>query len=202
MTIEFLITSLIVILIPGTGVIYTVSHGLFRGKLASIVAAVGCTFGILPHIATSIIGITAVVQINIQTFQIFKLAGSAYLFYLAWEMWRESGNVAIKQIKKQKGIGRICLDGFLINILNPKLSVFFLAFLPQFVTTNSAAPFALMISMSAIFMILTLLIFTIYGLMAVKLSSYVVSSPRVTKWTQRTLAGSFAAFGLKLTLTN
>ena len=180
MTIEFLITSLIVILIPGTGVIYTVSHGLFRGKLASIVAAVGCTFGILPHIATSIIGITAVVQINIQTFQIFKLAGSAYLFYLAWEMWRESGNVAIKQIEKQKSIGRICLGGFLINILNPKLSVFFLAFLPQFVTTNSAAPFALMISMSAIFMILTLLIFTIYGLMAVKLSSYVVSSPRVT----------------------
>ena len=130
MTIEFLITSLIVTLIPGAGVIYTITHGLFRGKLASIAAALGCTLGILPHVLASIIGITTVVQINIQTFQIFQSAGTTYLFYLAWEIWRESGKLEIKQVKNQKKLRRICLEGFLINILNPKLLIFFSAFLP------------------------------------------------------------------------
>jgi threonine/homoserine/homoserine lactone efflux protein len=130
MTIKFLITSLIVILIPSAGVIYTITHGLFRDKLASIAAALGYTLGILPHVLASIIGITTVVQINIQTFQIFQLAGTAYLFYLAWEIWRESGKLEIKQVKNQKKLRRICLEGFLINILNPKLLIFFSAFLP------------------------------------------------------------------------
>ena len=124
MTIEFLITSLIVILIPGAGVIYTITHGLFRSKLASIAAAPGCTLGNFPHVLASIIGITTVVRVNIQTFQIFQLAGTAYLFYLAWEIWRESGKLEIKQVKKQKKLRRIRLEGFLINILNPKLLIF------------------------------------------------------------------------------
>ena len=202
MTIKFLITSLIVILIPSAGVIYTITHGLFRDKLASIAAALGCTLGILPHVLASIIGITTVVQINIQTFQIFQLAGTAYLFYLAWEIWRESGKLEIKQVKNQKKLRRICLEGFLINILNPKLLIFFLAFLPQFIPARSTTPFALMISMSVIFMILTLLIFVAYGFMAAKFSSYILSSPRTLKWMQRGLASSFATFGSKLSLTN
>jgi threonine/homoserine/homoserine lactone efflux protein len=145
--------------------------------LASIAAALGYTLGILPHVLASIIGITTVVQINIQTFQIFQLAGTAYLFYLAWEIWRESGKLEIKQVKNQRKLRRICLEGFLINILNPKLLILFIAFLPQFIPARSTTPFALMISMSVIFMILALLIFVAYGFMAAKSSSYILSSP-------------------------
>ena len=97
---------------------------------------------------------------------------------------------------------RIRLEGFLINTLNPKLLIFFIAFLPQFIPARPTTPFALMISMSAIFMVLTLLIFVACGFMAVKFSSYISSSLRALKWMQRGLASSFAAFGLKLSLTN
>jgi threonine/homoserine/homoserine lactone efflux protein len=123
MTIEFLITSLIVTLIPGAGVIYTITHGLFRGKLASIAAALGCTLGILPHVLASIIGITTVVQINIQTFQIFQSAGTTYLFYLAWEIWRESGKLEIKQVKKN--IKAYLLRGFSKKYPKSKVINFF-----------------------------------------------------------------------------
>lgn len=210
MSYDFYITSLIVVLVPGSGVIYTVSHGLFRSPLASVVAALGCTLGILPHIATSLLGIAALLHASALFFQIFKFIGVGYLFFLAWGIWRESGPLPFKQPEKtgqagesgpQASLLRVCLGGFMINVLNPKLSIFFLAFLPQFVAANETSPLPLMISMSAIFMAMTLAIFLLYGLAAAKISSYVTSSPTITKWLQRAFAGAFAGFGLKLALT-
>jgi threonine/homoserine/homoserine lactone efflux protein len=137
MTIEFLITSLIVILIPGAGVIYTITHGLFKSKLASIVAAPGCTLGNFPHVLASIIGITTVVQVNIQTFQIFQLAGTAYLLYLAWEIWRESGKLKIKQVKKQKKIKAYLLRGFPNKYPKSKVINFFHSFSATIYTSET-----------------------------------------------------------------
>ncbi|MBT3916888.1 MAG: LysE family translocator [Rhodospirillaceae bacterium] len=202
MSLDFFITSLIVVVIPGTGVIYTLSHGLFRGPLESVVAAFGCTLGILPHIAASLLGIAALLHTSAVLFQSFKFIGVAYLFYLAWGIWRSSGELQIDRPEGQQSLTRVCVGGFLINILNPKLSIFFLAFLPQFVPAGEANPLMLMIAMSAIFMAMTLGIFILYGLAAAKVSSYVTSSPSATKWLQRSFAGAFAAFGLKLALTD
>lgn len=198
---EFLITSLVVVLIPGTGVIYTVSNGLFLGRRASIAAAIGCTAGIIPHLTASILGLSAILHMSALAFQSIKFAGAAYLLYLAWGMWRETGTLKLDSSATSRGVWLIIRRGFLINILNPKLSVFFLAFLPLFVSTNASSPTVQMIVLSLIFMMMTLVIFVLYGISAHGVRKYIVSSPRGVTWIQRTFAATFAILGIKLALS-
>ncbi len=198
---EFLLTSLIVVLIPGTGVIYTLSTGLFQGAWASIFAAIGCTLGIVPHLLASVTGLAALLHMSAVTFQVIKYIGVVYLLYLAWTMWRQTGAL---QLEGQAGVAtarQIIVKGFLINILNPKLSLFFLAFLPQFVPVSAEAPLQIMLILSGIFMAMTLVIFILYGLFANAMRMYVVNSPRTMKMSQRTFAAVFAMLGLKLALS-
>ena len=195
---EFLLTSLIVVLIPGTGVIYTVSNGLFLGWRASVAAASGCTAGILPHLVACVLGLSALVHVSAVAFQVVKYAGAAYLLYLAWMMWRETGAIKLDGATPGGGAWQIIRRGFLINILNPKLSVFFLAFLPLFVPTGAASPTLLMVLLNGVFMFMTLVVFIAYGLSAHAVRRYVVGSPRVVLWTQRSFAAIFAALGLRL----
>ncbi|WP_163338176.1 LysE family translocator [Desulfopila sp. IMCC35008] len=199
---EFLLTSLVVVLIPGTGVIYTVSNGLFLGWRASIGAAIGCTAGIIPHLTASIFGLSAILHMSALAFQLIKFAGAAYLLYLAWMMWRETGSLAFNSYESSAGLWRIIKRGFLINILNPKLSIFFLAFLPLFVSPEAASPTLQMIILSVLFMLMTLVIFILYGISANGVRSYVVNSPRIVTGLQRTFALTFAALGFKLALTD
>lgn len=195
---EFLLTSLIVVLIPGTGVIYTVSNGLFLGWRASVAAAVGCTAGIVPHLCASVLGLSAIMHVSAVAFQAVKYAGAAYLLYLAWIMWRETGALSLNAPASGSGAWRTIRRGFLINILNPKLSVFFLAFLPLFVPANAASPTLQMLILSGVFMLMTFVVFVAYGISASAVRKYVINSPRVIKWMQRTFAMAFAALGLKL----
>ena len=199
---EFLLTSLVVILIPGTGVIYTISNGLFLGWRASIAAAFGCTSGIIPHLTASILGLSAILHMSAVVFQLVKFTGVIYLFYLAWSMWRETGSVKFDSPSTQSGLLRIATRGFLINILNPKLSIFFLAFLPLFVTPETASPLFQMLILGIIFMGLTLLIFISYGLSAHGVRKYVRNSPKLILWLQRSFAVTFAALGAKLAITD
>ncbi|MCP4183244.1 MAG: LysE family translocator [Hyphomicrobiales bacterium] len=198
---EFLLTSLVVVLIPGTGVIYTVSNGLFIGWRASIAAACGCTAGILPHLAASILGLSAILHMSAIAFQVIKFIGVLYLFYLAWSMWRETGSMQFDSSSSQRGLLRIAIRGFLINILNPKLSIFFLAFLPLFVAPEASSPLFQMLILSSIFMGLTLFVFIIYGLSANGVRRYVQKSPQIIVWLQRSFAVIFAALGAKLAAT-
>ena len=199
---EFLITSIVVVLIPGTGVIYTVSTGLFLGWRASIAAAFGCTLGILPHLTASILGLSAILHMSALAFQTIKFAGAVYLLYLAWSMWRETGALAFDSPASKKGALPIATKGFLINILNPKLSIFFLAFLPLFVVPDAASPPFQMLFLGSVFMAITLGIFILYGLSANSVRKYVVNSPRAIVWLQRSFAVTFAALGVKLAATN
>jgi len=198
---EFLLTSLVVVLVPGTGVIYTVSTGLFRGGRASIAAAVGCTAGIVPHLTASILGLAAILHVSALAFQAVKYAGVVYLLYLAWSMWRETGGLQFDGSATRKGMRPIITRGFLINILNPKLSIFFLAFLPLFVAPTAASPTVQMLVLSAVFMVMTLVIFIFYGLLAGAVRRHVVNSPRVVTGLQRMFAAVFAALAVKLALT-
>lgn len=198
---EFLLTSLVVILIPGTGVIYTISNGLFLGWRASIAAALGCTAGIIPHLTASILGLSAILHMSAMAFQLVKFAGVIYLFYLAWSMWRETGSIKFDSSSSQDSLLRIATRGFLINILNPKLSIFFLAFLPLFVSPQGSSPLFQMLILSIIFMSLTLLIFIIYGFSANGVRRYVQNSPKLILWLQRSFAVIFAALGAKLVTT-
>jgi threonine/homoserine/homoserine lactone efflux protein len=198
---EFFVTSLVVVLIPGTGVIYTVTTGLFLGWRASIAAAFGCTAGIIPHLTASILGLSAILHMSALAFQTIKYAGALYLLYLAWSMWRETGALKFNSPSSEKGLWQIATRGFLINILNPKLSIFFLAFLPLFVSPNASSPMFQMFILSAVFMAMTLGIFILYGLSAHSVRKYIVNSPNVIVWLQRSFAGIFAFLGVKLALT-
>lgn len=202
MTPEFLLTSMIVVLMPGTGVIYTLSCGLFQGRVASIAAAFGCTLGILPHMAASMLGLAALLHASAVAFQAVKFAGVAYLLYLAWGMWRESGTLQVTAPKAgdrgSGGVVRVATRGFLINILNPKLSIFFLAFLPQFTPADAVSPLWVMAGHSAVFMLMTFVIFVLYGMFAALVRARVISSSGAMRWLRRSFAGVFAALGVRL----
>ncbi|MCB2099954.1 MAG: LysE family translocator, partial [Rhodobacterales bacterium] len=158
---DFLLTALVVVLVPGTGVVYTLAHGLGGGARASVVAATGCTLGILPHLGAALVGLAALLHASALAFQAVKVAGVIYLLYLAWMTLREKGALAVTPAESPRDIhaGRIALGGFLVNILNPKLSIFFLAFLPQFLSPDQAQATATMAAMGGVFMAMTLVVF-------------------------------------------
>ncbi|MEQ8965819.1 MAG: LysE family translocator [Azospirillaceae bacterium] len=200
MTPEFLLTSLVVILLPGTGVVYTLAFGLGRGWRASVLAAVGCTLGILPHIAASIAGLAALLHASALAFQMVKYAGVVYLLYMAWSVLRQRGALAVSETRAPVPPARIVANGVLLNILNPKLSLFFLAFLPQFVPAGANGATATMLGLAAVFMGLTFVVFVGYGAFASATRRYVVSRPSVMRWLARGFAGAFALLGLRLAL--
>ena len=198
MTWEFLLTSLIVIVSPGTGVLYTLAAGLSRGARASIVAAFGCTLGIVPHMAAAILGVAALLHASALAFQVFKYAGVAYLLSMAWMALKEHGALRVEREIGARSALRVTIHAILINILNPKLSIFFFAFLPQFVAGNEAHPLAHMLTLSGVFMALTFIVFAGYGLFAAVIRTHVISRPRVLTWMRRTFAAAFVALGVKL----
>lgn len=199
--IEFIVTSLMVVLIPGTGVIYTLSIGLGLGFRASILAAMGCTLGILPACTAAIVGLSAILHTSAVAFQIIKFLGVAYLLYMAWGALRQSsfGNID-EQIEKRSTF-KLIRDGFLLNVLNPKLSMFFLAFLPQFMAPNEAVASVQFITLSGIFILMTFVVFIVYGFLAAQARDYVISRPNVMVWLNRSFAACFAYLGLKLAIT-
>ena len=132
MTAEFLITSIIVVLLPGTGVLYTLAIGLGQGARASVFAAIGCTLGIVPHIMASIVGLAAILHASALAFQAIKYLGVIYLFYMAWTILRSGGALDVGEERRRLAPRKIVTSGIALNVLNPKLSLFFLAFLPQF----------------------------------------------------------------------
>lgn len=201
LTTEFILTSLVVVLMPGTGVIYTVSTGIFSGGKSSVAAALGCTAGIIPHLMASIFGLSAILHMSSLAFQAIKYAGAAYLLYLAWTMWRETGGLTFDAAGRAKSAWHIASRGFLINILNPKLSIFFLAFLPLFVSPAATSPMVQLLWLSIVFMGMTLIIFVLYGLSAHAVRSWITHSEVRLVWLQRSFAALFATLGLKLALT-
>jgi threonine/homoserine/homoserine lactone efflux protein len=197
-SIEFLVTSFIVIASPGTGVLFTLAAGLSRGARASIVAAFGCTIGIVPHMAAAIMGLAALLHTSALAFQIFKYLGVAYLLYMAWNTLRERGALQVERQVGARSDLQVTVTAILVNILNPKLSIFFLAFLPQFVSTGEASPLARMLELSGAFMLMTFVVFVVYGLFAASIRNHVISRPRVLTWMRRSFAAAFVALGAKL----
>ena len=202
LSLEFFITSFIVVLIPGTGVIYTVSAGLVQGRKASVFAALGCTLGILPHLLATVLGLAAVMHASALAFQALKYAGVAYLFYVAYATWRDKSAFAIDETPTISTAAVLVGKAFLLNILNPKLTIFFLAFLPQFVPAGTAQPLFQLLLLSAVFMAMTFAVFVVYGLLAHAFRQAVIESSRVQNWLRRGFAASFAGLGLNLALTD
>ncbi|HZE54218.1 MAG TPA: LysE family translocator [Bradyrhizobium sp.] len=197
MSYAFLLTSLIVIVSPGTGVLYTLAAALTKGSRASIAAAFGCTLGIVPHMAAAMLGLTAVLHASALAFAALKWCGVIYLLYMAWQALRERGALSVDSRIDARSAGRVIVTGFLINILNPKLSIFFLAFLPQFIAAGEAYPLLRMLELSAVFMAMTFVVFVIYGLFASSVRDRIVTRPKAMGWLRRAFAGGFAALGAR-----
>lgn len=200
MSLDYIFTSLIVILLPGTGVLYTLACGLNGGIRGSVLAAFGCTLGILPHLAASIVGLAALLHTSALAFEIVKYLGVAYLFYMAWRVARDTESLKVEENAPPLSATGTIATGFLLNILNPKLSLFFLAFLPQFVATDAADQTMAMIGLALIFMALTFIVFIIYGLFATIARRQIVARPGVTLWLRRSFAAAFGLMGLRLAL--
>jgi threonine/homoserine/homoserine lactone efflux protein len=195
---SFLLTSLIVVASPGTGVLYTLAAALSRGGRASIAAALGCTLGIVPHMIAAILGLAAVLHTSALAFAALKWCGVLYLLYMSWQALRETGALAVEGRIEARSHRRVIFTGVLINILNPKLSIFFLAFLPQFIAADEPQALARMLELSGVFMAMTFAVFVMYGLFAASVRARVLSRPRVMAWLRRSFAAGFAALGARL----
>ena len=201
MSTAFLLTSLIIVATPGTGVLYTLAAGLSRGARASVVAAVGCTLGIVPHLVAAITGLAALLHTSALAFQILKYLGVAYLLFMALSTLRDKSALTVEETAPRSAT-KVIVSGILINILNPKLTIFFFAFLPQFVSTNEAHASLRMLELSGIFMLLTFAVFVVYGVFAAAIRNHVISRPRVITWMRRFFGGAFVALAGRLAVTD
>lgn len=197
-SLEFLLTSLVVVLVPGTGVIYTVSTGITQGRRASVYAALGCTAGIVPHLLATLLGLAAVMHTSALAFHALRYAGVAYLFYVAWATWRDRSAFAVDGSLARVSPAGLVTKAFLLNILNPKLTIFFLAFLPQFVDAHAPHPLAQLLALSAVFMAMTFAVFVVYGCVAHAFRAHVIGSAIVQRWLRHGFAAAFAGLGIRL----
>jgi len=200
MTTEFLLTTLVIVAMPGTGVIYTLAAGLARGARASIVAAVGCTLGIVPHMAAAITGLAALLHTSAVAYQVLKYVGVAYLLFMAVSTLRDKDALTVEETAPRSA-ARVIVSGVLVNLLNPKLTLFFFAFLPQFVTNQAHASLR-MLELSAVFMLVTFAVFALYGVFAAAVRDRLISRPGVLAWMRRVFGGAFVALAGKLALTS
>ncbi len=225
MSIAFLITAFAVVATPGTGAVFTISAGLTRSRTASLIAALGCTVGIVPHMVAAITGLAAVVQASDLAFAVLKWAGVAYLLYLAVATWRDrsalgadAGVTAHADVTAHAGVtadsagaaggkgtsrdpaAAIIRRAVAINLLNPKLTVFFFAFLPQFVGASAARPWLQMTMLSLVFMAMTFVVFAAYGIFAAGMRTHVLQRPRVLDGIRRTFSLAYVALAGRLAL--
>ncbi|GLZ59419.1 MULTISPECIES: LysE family translocator [Micromonospora] len=201
MTIPFLITTLIVVVTPGTGVLFTLSAGLSRGARAGVLAAFACTLGTLPHLLAAMTGLAALMQTSAAAFETVRYLGVGYLLYLAWSIARDRDAFAVAGDAPPRPAIRVIVSGVLVNLLNPKPTLFFVAFLPQFVDTTAPGSTRAMLGCGAVFMLLTFVVFSGYGVFAARVRDRVLTRPRVTDWLRRSAAGTFVALGVTLALT-
>jgi threonine/homoserine/homoserine lactone efflux protein len=202
MSAAFLLTSLVIVATPGTGVLYTLAAGLSRGAKASVLAAFACTLGIVPHVVAAITGLAALLHTSAVAFQTVKYLGVAYLLWMAWSTFREHGALVVEEDAAPVPARRVLASGVLVNILNPKLTIFFFAFLPQFVPADEPGNLVRMAGLSAVFMAMTFVVFAVYGVFAAAVRRHVIARPRVVTWMRRTFAGSFVALSAKLALAS
>lgn len=198
MSTAFLLTSLVIVVTPGTGALYAIAAGLTRGTRAGVLAAFAGTLGTVPHMLAAITGLAALLHASGVAFAVLKYAGVAYLLWMAWSTWRDRGVLTVDEESTATGSTRaVLLSGITLNLLNPKLTIFFFAFLPQFVPAGSGAVPA-MLGLSAVFMVMTFLVFALYGACAAAVRDQVLARPKVVDRMRKAFAASFAVLAGRL----
>jgi threonine/homoserine/homoserine lactone efflux protein len=203
MSVEFLLTSLVVVLIPGTGVLYTVSSSIGGGRRRGLIAAVGCTLGIVPHMLAAMLGLSGIMQAGSVVFEAVRWAGVAYLVFMGASMIRDARELSLDDVNAGPGpMGPVVWRGILLNVLNPKLTLFFFAFLPQFLDASPSLLDARLILLGGVFMLMTLAVFAVYALASAGARDLILAAPTARRWIERTLGAFLIGFAAKLALTD
>ncbi len=197
---QFLLTALVVVAAPATGVIFTVAMGLGQGPRAALWAAIGCTLGIVPALLAATLGLAASLHTSALLFNLLKIAGVAYLLYLAWQSVKEGGSLAVRAETTARSGWSTCRRAALINILNPKLSVFFLALLPPFLSGQPATATLEMLTLGGVFMAITFLVFVAYGFFAAQARDALLGSKRAMLWLNRSFSAIFVMLAGRLAM--
>ncbi|MGA1829412.1 MULTISPECIES: LysE family translocator [Rhizobium] len=195
MTFEYLVTAFIICLSPGIGVVYTLSSTLGGGLKAGFWAAIGCTIATVIHLVVAMAGLAAILHTSAVLFQAIKFAGVAYLLWMAWAVLKGRGGLSVRPTEPKSPL-QFIRSGVLLNILNPKLPLFFVAFIPQFVPAGS--PVGLLVELGLGFTAMTFIVFIGYAAIAATGRQYLLQSETAMNWMRRAFAASFAALGLKL----
>lgn len=198
MSLAFLVTALVIVATPGTGALYTIGAGLARGTRAGVLAAFACTLGTVPHLVAAVTGLAAVLHASGVAFQAIKYAGVAYLLWMAWATWRDTGALSVDAAGSPASRRQVLAAGVTLNLLNPKLTIFFFAFLPQFVPAGTPHQLPRMLLLSAVFMAMTFAVFAAYGAAAAALRDRVLSRPRLVRRIRQAFAASFVALSGRL----
>ncbi|MBV8989994.1 MAG: LysE family translocator [Solirubrobacterales bacterium] len=201
MSVAFLITSLVIVATPGTGALYTLSTALSRGARAGVIAAFGCTLGIVPHLLAAITGTAALLRASGVAFEAIRVLGVIYLLYMAWATWHDSSTLIVKEDQPPRSASRIIASAVLVNLLNPKLTLFFFAFLPQFVPSHAADELPRLLLLSGVFMAMTFVVFVAYGLFAAGVRHHLIERPKVVRRMRQAFAASFVVLSAKLATT-
>jgi threonine/homoserine/homoserine lactone efflux protein len=197
-TTTFLLTAFVIVATPGTGALFTIAAGLARGTRAALLAALACTLGTVPHMVAAITGLAAVLHASGVAFETIKYLGVAYLLWMAWSTWRDTGALQVEDSPRAGSRRAVIVSGITVNLLNPKLTIFFFAFLPQFVPASGAGATLQMLLLSGVFMAMTLVVFMAYGAAAGVMRDRVLSRPRLVDRIRKTFAASFAVLGARL----
>lgn len=201
LTLTFLLTSFVIIATPSTGAVYTIAAGLSRGAAASVLAAFACTVAIVPHLLAAMTGLAAILHTSALAFHALKYLGAAYLLYMAWQMWRDKSALTPNTASAAKqNAWQVIRTGVLINLFNPKLTLFFFAFLPQFIDAKQNEQ-TQMLLLSGVFMLMTFVVFALYGIFAATMRNYVLNRPKVLDWLRKSFAAAFLALGAKLAIS-
>jgi len=201
MQLEFLLTTLVICASPGTGVVYTLAAALSRGVRAGLVASLAGTLGIVPHLMAAMVGIATLLHTSALAFATVKYLGVAYLLYMAWQTLQQKGAMKMDTEIAPRSFAGVMRDGIVLNLLNPKLSIFFVAFLPQFIDPANSNTTPQMLLLSVVFMLVTFLVFAVYAVFAGTMRHKVFERPSVMMWMRRSFAAAFGLLAVKLVFT-
>ena len=196
----FIGAAFVLVIAPGPDMAYMLARTVAQGRAAGFLAAAGINAGAYVHVCASVVGLTAVLAASSFAFTVIKWAGAGYLVWMGYRALTSKGEaLKVEGAPTQKLRRRsIFWQGFWSDVLNPKVAIFFLAFLPQFVSVDDSNPLVRMLLLSAAFMLMTFVVFVGYGLFAASIRDHVISRPRVLTWMRRTFAAAFVALGARL----
>ena len=198
----FLGASFILCLVPGPDNIYVLTQGMTKSKKAAIVTTLGLCSGLIIHTTAAALGISVIFQTSESAFNIVKYAGAAYLLYIAYQAFKYRNEPLDLSVQNSSSeLKKLFAKGFIMNILNPKVSIFFLAFLPQFVNTQAGNIPMQMITLGVIFMIMTVIVFSSIGIAANLLSSKLKSNPNIVRYMNILTSTVLVGLGIKLALS-